>query len=329
MKRLTVILLVLTNISFGQNKFDAFIKNPGIEWAIYNIDSVHFLQTNLSEILRTRFNNNEIKAAFPVDIMLPGDHQYQLYPAAKLNKEIFHPHDMRIIDSVGNAAEAVDPQENNPPARYFDPVSFNVAEVVQVLFIRDGKLSSYVPFVSPKMSIATSSGIFLGLSNYFSSSFNYSYKTRPSRRKNLIPLSQTKRFILQDSTYRSINLKSMYGRGLVASLWPYIIKEKLKIFDANTGKSFSIDSLIKDFALNDPNRYQPGDSILYTRYRNDYTDKLPLSYINKLEIVQDWFYDKKKNMVFNTTLELRIHMRPWKKEQGVDPEGIVFKIPFD
>src|ERR1700749_4732307 len=152
----------------------------------------------------------------------------------EINHDLFHPHEMKMYDSLGNEMKMPPAYDKSIPQNLFDSNSYNLVEANQLFYIEQGKLYSYIPFVSPKMSINTSTGIFLGLSNYFSTSFNYSYNYKPKHKNKLVSLGQTKRLVLQDSMYVSGKLKELYGRDLIKTLWPYIMNEKLKLANVET-----------------------------------------------------------------------------------------------
>ncbi len=291
---------------------------------MYNMDSIHFQPTNLSELLRTRFEKGEIKASLPITIASDLQNKPLFYSKDELDGRMFNPHPM-LFDSVGNSMPA---PKNIVPVNLFDSFSYNAVDIFQLFYIEKGVLKSYVPFVSPKMSVTTSSGIFLGCSNYFSTGFNYSAHYKPRQSSKVIFISQTKKMILQDSMYWSGKLKELYGRNLIRTLWPYIMNKKLDIISPGSNSKLAIEDIIKDIALNDPARNPSYDEMLLMNIINPYTEKLTQSYITSLEVVQDWYYDQTKNIVFNKVRELHVIMRPWKTGDEGKAPAAVFKILF-
>jgi hypothetical protein len=335
MKKILFILFIcLSNSCFAQlpvdgaTLFDSFIKKAGIEWALYNMDSIHFKEKNLSELLRTRFTKGEIKASLAILNAGQLNGKPVLYSKDEIDHRLFHPHDMPMYDSLGNIIKQSTGQENSIPSNLFDSTSYNAVDIFQLFYIEKGVLRSYVPFVSPKMSITTSTGIFLGCTDYFSTCFNYSHRYKPRSGNKVVFLSQTKKMVLQDSMYWSGKLKEFYGRDLVRTLWPYLLNKKLAIADVETNKKLAIEDIIKDVALNDPSRNPNYDSMLLANIISPYTEHLTLSYITSLQVVQDWFYDQTKNIVFNKVLELHVYMKPRKTEDEGKAPTAVFKILF-
>jgi hypothetical protein len=335
MKKILFILFIcLSNSCLAQlplnapSQFDKFITDPKIEWAMYNMDSIHFKGQNLSELLRTKFEKKEIKATLAIEIIPPLNQKIIFYSKDEIDFQLFHQHDVPMFDSLGNLIKQTPEQKKSIPFNLFDNGSYNVVDMCQLFYIEHGILKSYVPFVSPKISITTSNGIFLGYSNYFSTCFNYSHHYKPRSGNKVIFLSQTKKMILQDSMYWSGKLKELYGRDLIRTLWPYLLNKKLNIANVETNKKLAIEDIIKDVALNDPARNPSYDSMLLMNIINPYTENLTLSHITSLEVVQDWFYDQTKNIVFNKVRELHVNMRPWKTGDEDKAPAAVFKILF-
>lgn len=287
-------LLLAGNISFAQfpvqskmpTQFDKFILKNKIEWAAYISDTVRFTENNLNQILRDQFEKNGIKVSLPVTAR-----------TASSNK-ITYATKSTVLAAL-------------PPDVYFDELAANLVDVVEILFIKKNKLRSYVAWVNPKYSVITPGGIRLGYADYFSSCFNYKYNASPSSaRKNLF-LGQTKRRILIDSFPAGQQLKSLFGKNLVESLWPSVTNGKVAIFTIEKNQQLSQPEIDTSFVFEKVAIPTPVyDSTGNLSAKNLlYAQKISPDVFKEVAIVQNWYYDQKKNMLYSLIPEIILYAK--------------------
>ncbi len=315
-KLIYVILVLISHVAYPQQvpqkiatQFDAFIMKNAVEWASYNNDTIRFTSNNLHKILVDRFEKDEIKISLPVTARTTAADKINY--ATKQEVTTFYPS-----------------TQSQTPDQYFDSSANNLLGVVEILFIEKGKLQSYIPWVSPKFSVITQAGIWLGYAEYFSSCFNYKNHFSPSSPGNIISLGQTKRKIKPDSIPSINMLKELYGKNMVETLWPYVINNRLDIYDVENNQQLHVADLNSKY-IYDPVSVPVYDST-GKRIGSQQLSPEPLSpgIFTTVELVQDWFYDTKKNIVYNTITELVLYA---KTEKGIEEDATgkaLFKIVF-
>ncbi len=225
-----------------------------------------------------------------------------------------------ILDSNGNTI----PIKWEDQRRKIDTVSFTMIDITQVLYIENGKLKSYVPWVSPMIPIVTSFGVTLGDGGYFSTCFNFKYNYEPSQKTRTLFLSQTRQKIRLDTTGSGNRLKELYGRNLIETLWPYILENKFEVLSTETNTKLKIEEI-------NPNQLKIPvaffDSLGISTYWTQYIDLNP-AWFTEIQLVQDWYYNYTENIVFNKIRELYLYIKdPSKEEGGVSLP--VLKIVFN
>ncbi len=310
LKKLPFIFLMLSSDLIAQvqpqpNQFDQFVTQSKIKWAAYASDSFYFDKA-LNDYLVCRLQNNEIKASLPVAIRSADANTINYLLKDSIDK---------LVLSEGNKLNPVyDSNGNVIRYSYFQkkPVSdnpsiHNITEVNQVLFIENGELKSYVPWVTPTLPLFMSSGKYLGETYYFNTAYNFKYNYKPKKRNHLIFLSQTNKSInLND---RDNELKSLYGRNLIETFWPYILQNKFEVRSANDNKiidpaSLTNNSLVTPTLVPLYDTNSPGKVYDYKIVPAAFNLKV----VSELVVVQDWYYDETKNIVFNRVKELIIYM---------------------
>lgn len=305
MKRLTAILLFVSNIVFAQSPteqrptpFDKFILKPGIEWAAYINDTFRFEKPNLNKWLLVRFSKREIKAAMPVGNGSGEADQVKYVKLDEVDNIKFGEVMMPEYDSVGNLVRTLKLKRG-----ITDTAGFTLTHATQILYLENGQVHSYIPWVSTMIPVYTSTGIYLGQGNYFSSCFNADYKYQPTPANKVTWLGQTSQKVRLDSFVTRNKLKELYGRNLVVSLWPYLLKNRHELFNAANGK-----------------RLQPKDlnsELIYGRMvvpvydlegnvkgEQAINDPLFPDMFTSVDLKQDWYYDPAKNMVFCSVREM-------------------------
>ena len=311
--RLTALFLILGNCSFAQTEvlpsptqFDKFISLSKVTWAAYVNDTLSFDNYNLSDELYRRFLKNEIKISDPIsrDSLMAGN------KIIYLNKK-----DLELKSfAPGNYDNS-----QKPTNRVDSNSAFLDAE--QILYIADGKLYSYIPWVSPRISIYTSRDNFIGTSEYFSSAINSKYNFKPSKRDEIKFIKSTKRKIQIDNIPRTDMLKQLYGITLLEALWNDIMNDKNEIIDIGSGQKTSLKNL--SYNLNGPISIPIYDSLGNVMGSKYYNVPVTPSIFQQIEITQTWFYDHTKNVVLNYIPDATLFVR--RNDELMPYIKIIFK----
>ena len=314
-KSLIVLLLLLSNISFAQNKpaptqFDKFVNKPNIEWAAYASDTFNFTKADLNNLLLTRLGKNEIKASLPVESRTVGADQIKYTIKDSIHNAFYGDNTDFVMDSLGNIVS----QKKPIPKR--DTSNFKVTEVTQILYIENGTLKSYIPFVTPMLPVFMSSGNYIGEQFYFTTVFNYKYNNISRKKNKLIFLSQTKKMIKLNPVQPTDKLKEMYGQNLIETLWPYVLNNEIEAFSPDNNRKLRPEELNASLSYNQQMQVPIWDS----------TSAIPVfKYIiagepintkrfTDVQLIQDWYYHRKKNMVFSSIRELFVYTKEGDKE---------------
>ena len=328
MKRLIAILLQLSNASFAQSptqqivtQFDKFINKPEIEWAAYINDTIRFEKVNLNKLLFIRFAKNEIKASLPVGSGSPEAEQISYLKKKEIDRVKFHANDIPSFDSAGNmvGVQSVMPEIDT---------AFALTDATQILYIANGQLKTYTPWVATMIPVVTSTGVYLGNGDYFSTCFNFNYAYQADKKNKILFLSQSKRKIRLDSFDVKNKLKELYGRNLIQTLWPYILKDKFEIFDYTKNKKIKAKELDAEL-INGPKAAVPiYDSLGNITGSKIIQEALSVDVFTSIELIQDWYYDQTKNIVFNTVRELYLYAKKWTTDGEAKEATPILKIVF-
>ena len=304
--KLTLLFLLLCNYSFSQmegfrspTKFDKFINLEKIQWAAYAKDAISFDKYNLSDELYKRFQRGEIKITGPLsrDSLMAGNRIIYLD-----NKELEQ-------KSFAPGSDA-----NSKPTNRVDSNSSKLINVEQIFYVANGKLYSYVPWVSPRISVYTSRDWFIGTTEYFSSGINPKYNFKSSKRDKLIFITSTKRKILIDSLPRRDMLKQLYGINMLDAIWKGVVNGQNEIINLSTGQKTSFYNLkFYDFTGTvDVPVYDSMGNI--TGHK---TEGVPVkaAQLDQVEITQNWFYNYTKNMVVNSIPDITLFIRNYYGER--------------
>ncbi len=289
--KLIVVLLFVCTSSFAQLKpeptqFDKFVNKPKIEWAAYASDTFNFKGFNT--LLLNRLYKKHIKASLPVDSRTQQAN----------NIEYVH------IDSIDKAFFNGELDNNGIPKKV-DTTVLSLTEVTQILYIEDGKLKSYIPWVTPTLPVYISSGKYIGERFYFNSSYNYKYNYKPRKRNKLIFLGQTKRMLKLDTAANK--LKEMYGRNLLQTLWAGIQKNKATVYTID-GKQIDPKAIDVNQGYTQPQPIPIWDSTGgYNKWITTRDETYSGNYTH-LQFVQDWYYDHKKNILLSYIREMYVHV---------------------
>ena len=199
-KKLTVIFFLCSNGSFAQyrsqpipTQFDKFINQPNIEWAAYASDTTRFRKVNLNLLLLHKLDKKEIKASLPIIVGL-NDQDIEYLNKKELDNIVLYPSCiLHRYDSTGKALDfKIEPYK-------IDSGTSTLTQLTQILYIEKGELKSYIPIVTPiTKNVTTSGGVDLGMTGYFTTSFNYSYNYQPGKQNKILSLGQTAKKIRLD-----------------------------------------------------------------------------------------------------------------------------------
>ena len=249
--------------------FDKFVTDDDIEWAAYISDTVRFSAVNFNEYLRKRFEKDEIKSTPAVEPRSAGAQNVQFKSRAEVLAAL-------------------------PPDVHFDSLAKDLVDVVQILYVDEGRLKTHNAWVSPKYSVITPEGTRLGFANYFSTAFaKQLYK--PRKLAKLIFLGSSTVRISLDSMPRDRMLKETFGRNLLETIWPTVFSGVAKLTFSQSTVPINATSLSAGIfeKPNFPVYDSSGNEIGTKAVENT----LPLSSFDKLILTQDWYYDRKRNLL--------------------------------
>lgn len=252
-----------------ETPFNRFVKHRDIEWAFYADDTLKTASPDLRKILIEKMKAKKIRVA---ENMLSGTNE-------------------ESVVKYRPAEEILSGDETLPKG---------LLNVYQILYLKRGKLLSYISRVAPLADVTTTAGLYLGRSEYFTTAINKKYCRKFSSKKNVIFLTQTNREIYADSLKKEDILKETFGRNFAKGLVPGLTNRKAKIYDAVTGIKLS-EGDIRSYKI-------PGETEVHVPVYDSVgglagTERInvnmqPMGF-HKMKITQDWYYHSKKNMVFS------------------------------
>ena len=328
--KLTAVFLIICNCLFAQlkpvpTKFDKFVKCSKIEWAAYASDTFRFDNAGFNNLLLTRLESKNIKASLPIESRT-GDISkvnYVLYDSIFQNHFSGIYEEIPVIDTTG---EIIGYQRLVPQV---DTSAFKLTEVTQILYIQKGVLKSYIPWVTPTLPVITSSGKYLGESFYFNTAYNRKYKRKSRKITKLIFLSQTKKMIKLTKSVSGDILKEMYSNNLIETLWPEVLNGKIEVFSLADNEKIFPEKLNGATQLNDGVLVPFYDSAYGGRiYKYELINRpLALNKFTDAALVQNWYYDYKKNMVFSKIREMYLYVNTSSEKESVKSSPVL-KLVF-
>jgi hypothetical protein len=331
LKKLTIIFLLMSNFAFAQTgryptPFDTFIVNRNIEWAGYANCYLDSLKINLNKILFTRFTNAEIKASEP-------GYNYSGYLTKdSLDKKVLYPqphYSMPIYDSSGNIILILPdfaPYE-------IDTTALRSLYATQILYIENGVLKSYVPWVSPLIVKVTTvqTKILVGYSDYFSTCYNYQSDYLPEKNEILYLGEANRKLSLDTIEHDYYPIKELYRKNILETLLPNGLTEDLYV------STFDSDTKIEAESINDSILSRINTVLENVNYQDSFGNFIPTQYpfpffefndFTEIQLVQGWYYNFTENIVFNKIKELYLCAKKWTKK-GEDKEASpILKIVF-
>ena len=322
----SIIICLLWQTGFSQNIFTKFIENKSVHWATGMIDTFHLTNPNLSLILRKRFNAGAIKVNIIEDNKNISKINYTSKDAV-INK-IAPNRERKVEEENGNTTRTIIASEDPLfSSYYFDEQTNDLIEIQQILYIQSGHLKSYIPWVSPKYAVYTSWGQKLGVANAFNTSFNKSANKSSSLKKKALLLGSTKTMLRLDTAQNM--LKQLYAQNLLQALWPHLHKKQYEIYRADTTIQIPFEkinkSLLDTQQINIP-VYDAEGNITAYQILSQHDQSLDLTSITGVEIMQQWFYNEKKNIVFNTIEQLVLYAHKWNNGKQDELASPILKI---
>ena len=313
-KKLTLIFLFASQNLFAQNKpqptqFDKFVNKPGIEWAAYASDTVNFTNAGLNNLLLKRISKNEIKASKPVESRTAETDKITYCPLDSIDQAFYGDRIDIMMDSTGTQYF----MKREVPEK--DSSNFKRTEVTQILYIEKGKLKSYIPFITPTLPVYMSTGKYIGERFYFTSCYNYTYNNKPRNKSKLIFLMQTKKMISLATTQND-QLKEMYGQNLVEAIWPHVLKNKIDVFAIKDNWKLKREELYISIAVNEPILVPIYDSAGNVISYVVTSKPVDMNRFTDVQLVQDWYYDHKRNKIYSNIKELILFLKKDDKEMA-------------
>lgn len=306
--------------------FDKFISQPPIRWAAYINDTVRFERYNLTRLLIEKFAKGQIKASLPVGFGSADAMQVKYLRKEAIDAIKFPMLADTIAGYVGDQPDAV-----NYTIRRRIPLDTSrslLSDITQILYIENDQLKSYIPWISPMFPAYTSSGIYLGESDYFSTCFNFNYATRFSSNHYSIALGSSQTFIKPDSIDRKYNLKELYGQGLLAALWPQILKGRYGLVEYEKKTGIKPGDLITPLLNQSLAQVPKYDSLGYISEYVMVKDPLTAADFPGLSIHFNWFYDTRLNLVYNQISRLDLWARRTREDGTITGLAPVVSVLF-
>jgi hypothetical protein len=299
----TALILCLAADS-QENQFNRFVKKESVRWAAYISDTVRFSEKNLSAILRSRIKKGNIVAAEPFSHEMMGTgFKIRYISNGETEKKIHRADTVFSQDSSGVISTLVSERADS---QIFDSISNNLVSTEEILFIENGKIYAYIPFVSPAFSMYTNNGDFLGSAAFCTTSFNNDPYSGAGPADKITRLIQTKRRLLPDSIEKQHQLKQLFGENMLEALWPAVERGKIKLYSFEDDRVLTIRE-ISSKMINTNMLIPVYDSTGEIIRNISPLEPLRPSLFKNLEMVQDWFYDYSKNIVFNKIKELVLY----------------------
>jgi hypothetical protein len=297
---------------------------PSIEWAAYANDTIRFEKSNLNKILANRLAKKEIKVSLPIYSGIPEANHINFSSKSLIDERSTY----RTI-ATASAQDTMNIRYSIIKTE-IDFDSPTITDLTQIIYIENKTLKSYIPWVSPRViPITTSAGISLGMNDYFSSCFNFKYNYQPGQQNKISFLSQTKKIIRLDTIEIENKLKELYGRNLVETLWPYILQGNIKAYSFEKNKELNPketrDTLVNTARLPVPLYDSIGNISSYIIPSENLSSKV----FTAIELVQGWYYDHTKNIVFNKIKEARLYAKKWVGDVQDKEASPILKIVFN
>lgn len=308
--------------------FDRFIASPAVTWAAYINDTVRFHDFNLTKLLIEKFSAGKIRASMPVGFGSDDARRLKYCSKRYLDRQKFG----SMVDTIPSNDDLYPAKAGylteNRYAPSLDTSKSLLTDITQVLYVENGQLKSYIPWIAPMYPIFTSTGVYLGEADYFSTCFNYQRNLQAGKKATLIFLGSSETKISPDSINPQFKLKELYGRNLLATLWPYLQKGNYPLTDL-VKKSPLKPSQLNSHLFNDEAVMVPKyDSLGYVIGEEEIVDPISAASFSHATIRYEWYYDKRLNIVFSRIKEMQLLGLKYKADKTAYGPIAILGISF-
>ncbi len=301
MRGILLFLILQSPAVFAQNYYpvqktqlNKFVEAESIEWAIYKNDSLITDKPDLRTLLINKAKAKKIKVFYSIEEGKNTENDIQYFTKKDYSLIEF---DRSLQEPYSNeAGDLAMPPYKKRKLDLTDPRG--EIWVSQILFVKNGLLSSTINRVSPRLNVVSAGGIYFGKAEIFSTALNKDHTNDFSKKHKIIFLKKTNTEFYVDSIKRDNKLKEMYGHNLIETLWPYMSSQKIKCYTIPENKKITIKEIQDKNLLNLATINIP----IYDSIGNFSANKLVTAEINanmfdKISITQEWFYNETKKIV--------------------------------
>jgi len=320
------LLCLFSQTIFCQNTFTKFITKSSVQWAADVTEPFHFNAPNLSLLLRERFDKGAIKVGITEGL---ANTRIKKNTSIESVLNRIAPNRVQQIAGERNVTGTTFEAENPlfSPS-YFDSLVNDLVEIPQILYIQSGQLKSFIPWVSPKYAVSTSWGQRLGIANAFSTAFNTCRRISSRQKRNAVLVGSSSTLIQPDSTLQPKMLKQLYAQSLLQALWPslntnnyQIIRiDSLSIVPFEKINMSLLDDAISNVPIYDAEGKLSNETVTAT------AQPLEALAFTKVQLVQDWFYYAKDNILFSRLQHLILYAHKYKNGRAEAQAVPVLKI---
>lgn len=311
----------------AQEDYTTFIQCRKISWAANTSDTLRFSSQNLNLLFRQNLIDNKIKVSL-------SDENFQLKKRNNADADAIRNRiaPNRILQTAneqgkitGSVKESLDPLFSE---KYFDSLTANLLETQEIIFIKNGKPLTYIPFVSAKYNVYTSWGEKLGIANAFNTAFNNCYKLRRSLSRKAMMIGQTQKHYVLKSLEAKM-LKQLYEQNFVEALWPHLNNKYYHFYDLTRSSPIKLKNIDKSLIDNREMTVQVYDSTGQLNAQK--VPFLPLSHadIQEVRISEEWFYNEKKQKVFSKIKTITLYAKVWRNGIQQETASPILNIAVD
>lgn len=303
------LLCLVTTCTYGQNDYTNFIACKKITWAADATDTLRFSDFNLSLYLREKLVAKKIKVSLPVD-------EFQLKHSVnadvgQIRQKVAPNRVAQMIDGEGNnTGEVMEADDPLFSEKYFDSLTNDILEANEILYIRNGRLLTYTPWLSVKYNVYTSWGEKLGIANAFNTAFKSSTKIRSSLKRKAIHVGQSKkRWTLTSGNIKM--LKQLYEQNILEALWPHLNEKYYSFYDVENSARIDFKNINSSIINSQEIRVPVYDSLGNAGVQIVPFPPLSLLDFIEVEITQNWFFNKKKNQAYSKITNIVFYAKKW------------------
>ena len=118
-------------------------------------------------------------------------------------------------------------------------------------------------------------------------------------------------------------LKEMYGNNLLETLWPYVLEGKIDAFYPDSSRKLKPGELNVSLAYNEPLLIplydDAGNIVGFTAI----TDPIDTKIFTDIQLLQDWYYDHKRNKVYSYIKQIVLYLSKFNKNEVEEPVPVL------